>query len=226
MSSTYSLHFAVLAVDVALFRYHDGALQVLLIPVHVPPHFSDARGLPGGLIRPAETAEEAVERILREKTGVAITKRVWIDQLATFSAIDRDPRGRVVSLAYVAVLPPELAEKTTLAHGAAWVRVRSASGLAYDHNMILATAIRRLQGKLVYTPIVSWLLPKQFTLTDLQACYETLLHRAFDRRNFRKRLQQLEILEETGEYTRGQHRPAMLYRFIKKLPEMISMITE
>lgn len=226
MPAQASLHFAVLAVDVALFTYRDGDLFVLTIPVHVPPYFSHAQGLPGGLIRPDETAEQAVERILRDKTGVTITKGVWIDQLATFSAVDRDPRGRVVSLAYVAVLPPELDERMTLAHGATWVKVSSAHKLAYDHDTILATAIKRIQGKLVYTPIASWLLPKKFTLTDLQACYERLLKRTFDRRNFRKRLQQLEILEETGEFTRGQHRPAMLYRFVKKLPEIISMIAE
>lgn len=226
MSAPASLHFAVLAVDVVLVTYRDGDLFVLTIPVHLPPYFSHAHGLPGGLIRPEETAERAVERILLDKTGVALTKGVWIDQLAAFSEVDRDPRGRVVSLAYVAVLPPELHERTTLAHGATWMKVSSRQKLAYDHDLILATAIKRIQGKLVYMPIASWLLPKKFTLTDVQGCYERLLHRSFDRRNFRKRLQRLEILEEVGEFARGQHRPAMLYRFAKKLPEIVSMIAE
>lgn len=225
MPAATPLHFAVLAVDVVLFAFIEGGLRVLLIPVHLEPYFTHGCGLPGGLIRPKETAEEAIHRIVCDKTGVEITSRVWLEQLQAFTRVDRDPRGRVVSLAYIGVLPPELFAPSVLRGGAQWVSYERVKKLAYDHEEILRVAHRRLCSKMAYTPIVRWLLPKTFTLSDLQSCYEQLLGAMLDRRNFRKRLLSLDLIEETGTFARGQHRPAMTYRFKKKLPEVVAMMT-
>ena len=206
-----TLRFAVLAIDVALFAVLDRRLSVMLIPVDRPPHFLNMRGLPGGLIAPDETAEQAVARHLRDKAEVS---GVHVEQLATFSAVDRDPRGRVVSVAYLGLMPAEQAAALPLARGQRWVPVGQAGHLAYDHDEILAAAGERLRARLGYSTIARHLLPREFTLTELQQTYETVLGRPFDKRNFRKKLQDAGIVRGTGKMRGGQpSRPAELYRF-------------
>ena len=213
MSNTKNpaLRFAVLAIDVALFAVLDRRLCVLLIPVERPPHFVGMRGLPGGLIAPDETAEQAVARHLRDKAEVA---GVYVEQLAAFSAVDRDPRGRVVSVAYLGLMPAEQAAAVPLARGQRWVPVEQAGRLAYDHDEILAAACERLRARLGYSTIARHLLPREFTLTELQQTYEAVLGRPFDKRNFRKKLQDTGIVRGTGKMRSGQpSRPAELHRF-------------
>jgi 8-oxo-dGTP diphosphatase len=206
-----ALRFAVLAIDVALFALLDRRLRVLLIPVERPPHFVGMQGLPGGLIAPDETAEQAVARHLRDKAEVSAA---YVEQLATFSGVDRDPRGRVVSVAYLSLLPPEQAAANPLARGQRWVPVERAGHLAYDHDEILAAALERLRARLGYSTTARHLMPRQFTLTELQQTYETVLSRPFDKRNFRKKLQEAGIVRGTGKMRSGQpSRPAELYRF-------------
>lgn len=219
--------FAVLAVDAVLFRFAEERLEALVIPIHSEPYFSQSKGFPGGLIKPTETAEQAVERIIMEKTGLSSTKSLWLQQLMTFSRIDRDPKGRVVSTAYLGIVPPQVAEKIDSSYQVHWTPIKACKKLAYDHDEMVTIGFERLQSKLLYTPIVRWLLPTEFTLTDFQTCYEQLLQMTFDRRNFRKRLLGLDLIEETGEQKKGgAFRPAALYRFKKTLPKIIQIVSE
>lgn len=220
-----SVSFAVLAVDAVLFRYAEEKLEALIIPIHSEPFFSDAKGIPGGLIKPNETAEQAVERIIYERVGLASTKSLWMQQLMTFSRIDRDPKGRVVSTAYLGIVPPHIVEQIDASYQVTWTPIKACKKLAYDHEEMIALGLERLQSKLLYTPIVRWLLPTEFTLTEFQTCYEHILQQEFDRRNFRKRLLGLGVIEETGNQLTGKaFRPAALYRFTKKLPSTVQII--
>ena len=206
-----ALRFAILAIDVALFAVLDRRLCVMLIPVERPPDFVHMRGLPGGLIAPDETAEQAVTRHLGDKAEVS---DAYVEQLATFSAVDRDPRGRVVSVAYLGLMPEEQAAAVPLARDQCWVPVDQAGRLAYDHDEILAAARERLRARLGYSTIARHLLPREFTLTEMQQTYEIVIGRPFDKRNFRKKVQETGIVRATGKMRTGQpSRPAELYRF-------------
>jgi 8-oxo-dGTP diphosphatase len=205
------IRFAVLAVDIAVMTILDGRLHVLLIPVHLPPEIVDARGLPGGLVQPRETAEDAVLRLLSEKSGLT---EYYSEQLATFSGIGRDPRGRVVSVAYLALVPQPVARVRTLPEGSAWCDAQRVGKLAYDHNDILEAAHERLRTKLVSTTIARTLLAPRFTLSELQAAYETVLGRRLDKRNFRRKLIASGIVRATGKKVQAPiGRPGELYRF-------------
>lgn len=205
------IKFAVLATDVVLFRIYEGRLQVLMIPVNRPPHFVDMIGMPGGLIAPEETAKEAAIRIVENKTGVQ-TKNLYIEQLYTFSDVDRDPRNRVVAVAYIALMRSD--SDVALTGGAQWVDIASVDSLAYDHNKMLDVAVERLQSKVLYTNVIQYLLPKQFTLTELQDAYELVTGSEFDKRNFRKKILATDIVSPTGQKkASGAHRPAELYTF-------------
>lgn len=213
-STSAPVRFAILAVDTVVFTVIDNQLHVLLMPVNRPPHFNGTPAMPGGVIKPRETAEEAAQRILKDKGGL---ENVYLEQLYTFSAIGRDPRGRVVSVAYLGLIPREKAR--LLAHGtdAWWEPVATARKLAYDHDEILALALKRLRGKLVYTNIAYGLLPHEFTLTELQKLYEVILKQPIDKRNFRKKILDIGLVVPTGKDRRGgASRPAALYRFAKK----------
>jgi 8-oxo-dGTP diphosphatase len=207
------LHFAVLATDVVAFRLSDtGALEVLLITANTDA-FKGQPALPGGLIAPKETAEQAVVRHLTNKAGFT---GGHLEQLYTFSDVDRDPRGRVVSVAYTALFAPHetVFAKHATAHNAQWCSIRQTPHLAYDHDHILNTAVARLQARITYTTLIRHLMPRAFTLTELQKAYETILRHALDKRNFRKKILALDILTETGnKKTEGLTRPASLYTF-------------
>jgi 8-oxo-dGTP diphosphatase len=216
------LHFAVLATDTVAFRLHQGQLEVLLIPV-TNPTFKGKEGLPGGLIDPKETAEQAAIRHLTLKGGLS---GAYVEQLYTFSDIDRDPRGRVVSVAYLALFAPDEAELESGAEkGARWCPVASVRHLAYDHDTILAVALERLRARIEYTTIIRHLLSHEFTLTDLQQAYESVLGHDLDKRNFRKKILALELVAETGR-TRlaGASRPAALYKFAHKGVKAIEIL--
>lgn len=217
--------FAALAVDAAVFAFIDGALNVRLITTYVPA-FKGKRALPGALIQPRETANEAVVRVLKEKAGVV---HGHIEQVYTFSKVNRDPRGRVVSVAYMVLLDPAEAGKVlnldkTL-HQVAWEPVKQVRGLAYDHDEILATTLARLRGKIEYTDIIRHLLPREFTLTELQEAFEEILKRTLDKRNFRKKILAEGVLKQAGKSARsGAHRPAALYTFTNPKKGPIDLI--
>lgn len=209
------LRFAVLATDVALFTIHEGELLVRVMNVHRAPQFVNIPGLPGSIIHPHETAEEAARRVITERGGID-PKKIHLEQLYTFSDIDRDPRGRVVAVAYIGLVASELLTEnewqTTNDHY--WLPVTKAKKLAYDHNTVLAMALARLRARLHYTTLISKLMPKMFSLTELECAFECVTGTSLDKRNFRKKVLKVGILEETGEKrTAGAFRPAALYRF-------------
>lgn len=184
----------------------------MLIQRGLPP-FEGKWALPGGFVRVDETLDEAASRELEEETGL---RKIFLEQLYTFSAVDRDPRERVISVAYYALvnLRDHQVQAATDARDAAWFGVHDVPSLAFDHAGILRTALERLRGKLRYQPIGFELLPKKFTLSELQHLYELVLEQTLDKRNFRKRVLAMDLLEETDEVQQDvAHRAARLYRF-------------
>lgn len=212
MSHTYQYPRASLTVDCVVFGFDGGELQVLLIRRALEP-FKDRWALPGGFVRIDETLDDAARRELEEETGL---RNVFLEQLYTFGDVKRDPRERVVSVAYYALVKP--ADHTTAAATdaveARWFPVSKVSALAFDHAAILDTALARLRGKLTYQPIGFELLPPKFTLTQLQRLYESVLGTDLDKRNFRKKVLGYNLLIPLKETHReGTHRPAQLFRF-------------
>ena len=204
------------AVDVAVFTVVEGALHVLLVPVDRGA-FAGRSALPGGRVRAEEPLEAAARRHLAVRSGV---RSIYLEQLYTFGSPERDPRGRVVSVAYFALIP----HGGRFGGGAAWYRVSRLPPLAYDHRDVVRTALGRLRGKLRYTNLVYGLLPARFTLGELQEMYEAILGRSLDRRNFRKKILSLGLLRRAGGMRRGSHRPAALYAFRRRRPMMIEIL--
>ena len=211
MPFTYEYARPALTVDCVVFGFDEGDLKLLLIQRRLQP-FKGRWALPGGFVRVAETVDDAARRELAEETGL---KNVFLEQLYTFGALYRDPRERIVSVAYYALV--RLADfKTRAASDAAaarWFTLSNVPPLAFDHGDILKAAITRLRGKLRYEPIGFELLPDKFTLTQLQHLYETVLGATIDKRNFRKKVLAFDFLVPVAEQARGAHRPAQLYRF-------------
>jgi len=215
------LKFAIIAVDTALFRVANGKLQVLLGEV-TNPHFRNKKGLVGGVVRPNETAESAVRRHLYNKAG--ISKKIFIEQVCVFSKVERDPRGRVIAVAYLGLVHEDPRVKNKLSK-IIWVPIKDARNLAYDHDEILKVAIERLRAKLGYTNIAQHLLPKQFTLTNLQSVYETILGRAIDKRNFRRKMLNVSLITKAGGKSRkGSKKPAQLFRFISSAQKIVDIL--
>ena len=215
MSYTYEYARAALAVDCVVFGLDVADLKVLLIQRKLAP-FQHAWALPGGFVRVDETLDAAARRELEEEAGVT---DVYLEQLYTFGALARDPRGRVVSVAYYALvnLADHRVQSGTDARDARWVPVPEARGLAFDHDQILAAALERLRGKVRYTPIGFELLPPRFSLTQLQRLYEMIIGADLDKRNFRKKILAMDLLVETDEVEQGvRHRAARLYRFDRR----------
>jgi 8-oxo-dGTP diphosphatase len=199
-------------VDCVVFGLDDQELKVMLIQRGLPP-FEGKWALPGGFVRLEETLDEAARRELEEETGL---RKIFLEQLYTFGTVDRDPRERVVSVAYYALvnLSDHEVHAATDARDAGWFGVHDVPSLAFDHGEILQTALDRLRGKLRYQPVGFELLPKKFTLSQLQHLYELVLERELDKRNFRKRVLAMDVLVETDEVQQDvAHRAARLYRF-------------
>jgi len=212
MPFTYEYPRAALTVDCVVFGFDEGELKVLLIRRDLAP-FKGKWALPGGFVNLDETLEQAALRELREETGV---NDVYLEQLYTFGDVHRDPRERIVSVAYYALvaLGRHTLQASTDAADAAWFCVSELPSLAFDHHKIVATAIQRLKGKVRYQPIGFELLPERFTLSQLQHLYEAILERPLDKRNFRKKILGMDLLVETDEIEQDvAHRAARLYRF-------------
>jgi 8-oxo-dGTP diphosphatase len=215
MPFTYEYARGALTVDCVVFGLDEHDLKVMLIQRNLPP-FEGEWALPGGFVRIDETVDDAARRELEEETGL---RSVFLEQLYTFGAVDRDPRERVVSVAYYALvnLSEHPVKAATDARDAGWFGVHDVPSLAFDHAVILETALKRLRGKLRYQPIGFELLPRKFTLSQLQHLYELVLERELDRRNFRKRVLATDLLIETDEVQQDvAHRAARLYRFDEK----------
>jgi 8-oxo-dGTP diphosphatase len=201
-----------LTTDVVIFTLREQRLQLLLIRRRNDPH-AGMWALPGGFLDMTEDIERCAQRELEEETGVS---GVYLEQLYTFGRPDRDPRGRVISVAYYALVPEQRLPEPQAASDAAevgWFPVDALPPLAFDHAGIIAMAHQRLVAKLEYSTIALQLMPEHFTLSELQHVYEAVLGEPLDKRNFRKRILALGHIEETGRLRRtGRHRPAREYR--------------
>jgi len=216
MSPSYEHPRPALTVDCVVFGLDENGLQVLLVQRDLAP-FKGRWALPGGFVHLDEGLEEAARRELEEETG--LSQKIFLEQLYTFGEPHRDPRERVVSVAYYALvkLTDNKVKAATDARAAAWFRLADKPQLAFDHEQILKVAKARLQGKVRYQPLGFELLPPRFTLSQLQSLYEALLEKPLDKRNFRKKILSMDLLEETGEREEAvSHRAARLYRFEKK----------
>ena len=215
MNYTYQYPRAALTVDCVVFGLDDEDLKVLLIQRDLPP-FEGRWALPGGFVHLDETLEQAARRELSEETGL---KKVYLEQLRTIGDVERDPRERVVTVAYYALvkLSDHRVQAATDAREAAWFSIDDLPNLAFDHDTILEMAHARLRGKVRYQPIGFELLPNKFALRHLQHLYEVVLDRPLDKRNFRKKILKMSVLVELDEVeTDVAHRAARLYRFDKK----------
>ena len=201
-----------LAVDCVVFGFDEGDLKLLLIQRARPP-FQGHWALPGGFVRIDESVDEAARRELREETGLG---GVFLEQLYTFGAVDRHPGDRVVAVAHYALvkLAGQRTRPATDARAATWFPASKVPPLAFDHAQILQVAVDRLRGKLRYVPIGFELLPPKFTLSELQHLYEAILGRPLDKRNFRKKVLAMDLLDDLEEVQHGvRHRAARLYSF-------------
>jgi 8-oxo-dGTP diphosphatase len=217
MEYTNSPHYEQpgVTVDLVIFTVNEGKLYVLLVKRAGEP-FTGFWSIPGGFLLKSESLDEAALRVMVEKTGV---QEVYLEQLYTFGRPDRDPRARIITVTYFALIPwkklpqPGSRKVTNLA----WYAVDEIPRLAFDHNEILRYALNRLRAKAGYSNIVYGLLPESFRLSDLQKMYEIIINQKLDKRNFRKRMLATGLLEETGKKDlAGAHRPAMLYQFKKR----------
>jgi 8-oxo-dGTP diphosphatase len=208
----------LLAVDAIVFGYSkESGVSVLLIKRKYSPHKGEW-AIPGGFVKNAESLEYAVERELMEETGVKIN---YLEQLYTFGKPDRDPRKRVVAVAYFGLVKSSQFQKllaSTDAEEAKWFNINTLPDLAFDHQDILNLAIDRIRAKIKYQPIGFELLDSKFPFSDLEQLYSTLLGRAIDRRNFKKKVMSLGILEKLDEKVKitGAGRPGNLFKFNKK----------
>ncbi len=214
--------FAAMAVDAVVLGFVDGELCGLVSNVNRPPYYVNIPGFLGGIVEEKETALETCKRVLKEKGGL---EKVYLEQLYTFSEINRDKRNRVVSVAHLGLVRPDVA--SAYSHpDASFIPVKQLKKLAYDHDEMLLVAMGRLQGKLAYTTIAQHLLPKHFTLSQLQEVYEIILNKEFDKRNFRKKLLALGVVTDTGLMQEGvKNRPAALYEFTSKKVEELSLLS-
>lgn len=223
MPYTYEYPRPSVTVDCVVFGFDDKEpdLKVLLIQRAAEP-FKDCWALPGGFVDMDEPVETAALRELEEETGLT---DVFLEQLYTFGNPNRDPRGRVISVAYYALIAP--ADKQIAAASDAqnvhWFSVNQLPPLAFDHHLILETGLQRIRGKVSYQPIGFELLPEKFPLSGLQKLYETILETPLDKRNFRKKILNMGILKELDEFQQDvSHRAARLYRFDKaKYEQMV-----
>jgi 8-oxo-dGTP diphosphatase len=198
-------------VDIVIFTVRERRLQVLLVRRGVPP-FEGQYAVPGGFIHDGESLEQAAKRELHEETGL---HDLFLEQLYSFGHPARDPRGRVITVAYYALIS---SERNSLAAGsdaseARWFSMSELPTLAFDHKQILDYALERLRNKLEYTTVGFQLLAEKFTLSELQSVYEAILGRRLDKRNFRRKIALLGILKPLRERQRTGRKPAQLFRF-------------
>jgi len=212
-----------LAVDNCIFTIINNELHILLIQMTKKP-FANMWALPGGLIKANENLDKAALRILKEETNVS---DIYLEQLYTFGKAERDPLGRVISVAYFALIPFEgLSLKTLPKYQAVkWWKYSNLPNLAYDHTEIAKYAKKRLAWKISYSNVVWSLLPEKFTLGQLQRVYEAILDKKLDKRNFIKKILTLDLIAKVGQKTLlGAYRPAELYKFKTKKPIMLDIL--
>jgi 8-oxo-dGTP diphosphatase len=201
---------ALVSVDCVIFGFADNELKVLLIKSDLEV-YKNQWSLLGDLLKPNEDLESASYRVLKERTGLS---DVYLEQVYTFSSIDRHPGGRVITTAYYSLVNIK-DHQLKLAHNELhWHPVNEITSLAFDHDSILQVCLERLREKIQEHPIVFNLLPEKFSLRELQALYEAILNTKMDRRNFRKKFFHMDWLIDLDELeTEVSHRPGKLYKF-------------
>ena len=208
----FSFDRHAVTVDIVLFTIHKETLKVLLVK-RVQSPFLGKWALPGGGVGSHESVDEAALRLLQKETQVG---NVYLEQLYTFGELKRDPRGRVITVAYYALVSDDRFRwgSPLGPNGVHLFPVHRIPSLAFDHQKIITYALERLRHKVNYTTICFQLLPEKFTLSELQKAYEVILGQKLDKRNFRKKMLQLNILKRMGEKKiSGPQRPAELYSF-------------
>ena len=206
------------AVDAIVFGYSKKeGVSLLLIQRKYEP-YKNSWALPGGFVMADESLETAVIRELQEETGITVN---YLEQLYSFGEPDRDPRQRVISIAYFGLVKTSQFRElkaSTDAENAAWFSIKKLPALAFDHKQIIRQAVERLQSKIRYQPIGFELLDKKFPFSDLEKLYAALLDKEINRRNFSKKILSFDFLEETGELSKpeGKGRPSKMYRFNQK----------
>lgn len=211
MPYCYPYPHPAVTTDTVLFTVREDRLAVLLVRRGAPP-FENEWALPGGFVEPDESLEEGALRELAEETGI---RGVYLEQLYTFGQPDRDPRERVISVAYFALAPSEMLAPAagSDARETGWFLLSELPSLAFDHGDIIALAHQRLRAKLEYSTVAFGLMTEPFTLGELQKVHEIIRGEALDKRNFRKHILSLGLVEETGHVrSSGQRKPARLYR--------------
>jgi 8-oxo-dGTP diphosphatase len=217
----YEYEHPAVTTDIVIFTLRDQELKILLVKRRCEP-FKGDWALPGGFVHGDESLDEGAKRELEEETGV---RDVYLEQLYTYGEPDRDPRERVITVAYFALIASDKIEirAASDAEAVAWFGMNEIPKLAFDHSTIIKTAHQRLVAKLDYSTIAFQFMAEEFTLSELQEVYESILQSEVDKRNFRKWVLALERIEETGEMKRsGPHRPAKLYRI--KEPNKVEII--
>ena len=215
--------FTILATDIVVFAIRQNVLHVLLVNVKQKP-YQGLWAVPGGLVSPNEAIEAAATRYLQAAIGKGAR---YFEQLYTFGRVDRDPKGRIVSVSYYALMPEAIQEEqlSDLFTELDWFPLNQLPDLAYDHSEVISFALERLQGKVTYSNIIYGLLPDEFSLGELQAACEIVLGRQLDKRNFRRKIIALELLEKTERMKAGlANRPAALYRFRQTHPVNIPIL--
>lgn len=218
---SYRYPHPAVTTDIVIFTIRDGRLKLLLIKRGGEP-YQGRWALPGGFVELDEDLEASARRELEEETGVS---GVYLEQLYTFGRPDRDPRERVITVAYYALIPSDQVrlQAATDAEAVGWFAFEELPTLAFDHDEIVAMAHQRLVAKLDYSTIAFQFLPREFTLSELQDVYEIIRREPVDKRNFRKQVLALGKLVETKKMKRdGAHRPARLYRV--KSPGKVDII--
>ena len=209
-------------VDIVLFTIKDGELKALFVKRGIEP-FKGRWVIPGGFVRENEALDDAAKRELEEETGV---KDIYLEQLYTFGKPKRDPRGRVITVAYIALVNSDgiKLHARTDAVDAQWFSVKKLPDLAFDHDDILKYALKRLKWKFEYTTVAFSLLPKKFAISEIQKIYEVVFSRKFDKRNFAKKVVSLDILKEEGIKKDVSYRPPMLYSIKANIGKIIEII--
>lgn len=208
---------SVFSTDCVIFGFHANELKILLIERNEEP-YKGWRALPGYIVKADESIDDAAERILYELTGL---RDLHMEQFHTFGDVDRHPQGRVITVAYYALIQidtqQELKPVTNFARSASWYPVNELGKLPFDHRKIFETGFRKIRRRLSYQPIAFELLPEKFTLTQLQTLYEAILNKKLDKRNFRKKMLSYGFLKELDEKQKGvSYRAAKLYRFDRR----------
>ncbi len=208
--------------DIVIFTIREDELKVLLVKRGIEP-FKDKWAIPGGFAKFNESLDDAAKRELEEETGM---KDVYLEQLYTFGKVDRDPRGRVITVSYMALVNSDKInlKASTDVKEAKWFNVKKLPSLAFDHKEILEYSLKRLKWKFEYTLVGFSLLPDKFRISELQNIYEIVFDKKFDKRNFSKKVHSLNILKEVGIVKDVNFRPPKLYKLKSNVSEIVNII--